>query len=738
MCHVADFAAIKSTEPVVAVQTTPPDSRTAMPPEDTSVDRRRRSNRRRWILPALLILIWLGVGGPLGSFQGQLATVAENDNAAFLPTTAESTRVNELQRGFVDAEIIPAIVVYERESGITPDDLAVAEDDIAEMGDLEGLTGAISPPIPSEDGQALQVIVPLNANLGEELSPLVTEIREIVANDDIDFVSVAGPGGIFADFGEAFGDIDGFLVVVTGIVVAFILVLVYRSPILPLVVLVGAALALGVSAAAVYGLVKADVITLNGQSQGILLILVFGASTDYALLLVSRFREELHRTDDKYVAIRAALRGAAAPIVASAITVILGVLCLLFSDLNSNRGLGPVAAIGIASSLLVQLTYLPAALTLLGRGAFWPRRPKKDDVEPGTSGIWSKVASLVGAHPRRVWLSTSILLLIAGAFVFQLRVGGASQTDIFLTEVDSVAGQEVLGEHFSAGAGSPAVIIGPEEDLEDLVAAAESVEAVDSAEVTTESPPGAPPGAPGGDPKVVDGLVQITAVLGVPADGDEGFQAIRDIRAAVGDVGDGDALVGGFPAINLDVQDTAERDLALIIPIVLLVVFVVLAVLLRALLVPLLLIATVVLSYLATLGIAELVFDHIFDWPPADPSVPLFGFVFLVALGIDYNIFLMTRVREEALKSGTRPGILAGLRVTGGVITSAGVVLAATFAALGVIPILFLAQIAFVVAFGVLLDTTLVRSLLVPALTHDIGRAIWWPSKLARADTSSN
>jgi len=713
-----------------------------MPREVTSVDHQTTSGarRRRWVLPAVLVLVWLAVGGPLGSFQGQLAGVAENDNAAFLPTTAESTKVIELQQSFAEAEIIPAIVVYERESGITPGDITAAEDDVEQIGELDGLVGDVSPPIPSEDGQALQLIVPLDADLGDELSTVVTDIRDIVADNDIEFVSVAGPGGIFADFGEAFGDIDGFLVIVTALVVAFILVLVYRSPVLPVLVLVGAALALGVSAAAVYGLVKADVLTLNGQSQGILLILVFGASTDYALLVVSRFREELHHSQDRYDAIHKALRGAVAPIVASAVTVILGVLCLLFSDLNSNRGLGPVAAIGIGSSLLVQLTYLPAVLALLGRGAFWPRKPRKDDATPGMHGIWSKVADLVRTHPRRVWIATSLLLLIAALFVLQLRVGGASQTDIFLSDVDSVAGQEALGRHFPDGAGSPAVIIGPEDDLDDLVAAAESVDAVDSVAVTTEPPPGAPSGAPGppdGEPKVVDGLVEINAVLGVTADGEVGYQAIRELRAVVGDVGDGSALVGGFTAINLDTQDTAERDLTLIIPIVLLVVFMVLALLLRAIVAPLLLIATVVLSYLATLGIAEVVFAHIFGWPPADPAVPLFGFVFLVALGIDYNIFLMTRVREESLKLRTRPGILAGLRVTGGVITSAGIVLAATFAALGVIPILFLAQIAFVVAFGVLLDTTVVRSLLVPALTYDIGRAIWWPSKLARTENSS-
>ncbi len=716
-----------------------PTYRDQLPREDEPAQHRPDASRRRGVLPAVLVFLWLAVGGPLGSFQGQLAGVAENDNAAFLPTTAESTKVNQLQPRFAEAAVIPAIVIYERASGITAQDISAAQDDVARISDLNGLVGAISPPIPSQDGQALQVIVPLDADLGDELSTVVTEIRDIVAGKDLDLVSVTGPGGIIADFGEAFGDIDGFLVIVTALVVAFILVLVYRSPVLPVVVLVGAGLALGASAAVVYGLVMADIITLNGQSQGILLILVFGASTDYALLLVSRFREELHHSQDKYSAMHKALRGATAPIVASALTVILGVLCLLFSDLNSNRGLGPVAAIGIASSLLVQLTYLPAALTLLGRGAFWPRRPNKDDMAPGAQGIWSKVADLVRVHPRRVWVASSLLLLVAASFVFQLRVGGAAQTDIFLTEVDSVTGQEALGRHFAAGAGSPAVIIGAASDVDDLVAAAESVDEVDTVTVTTEPPPGAPSGASGptdGEPKVVDGLVEINAVLGVSADGESGYQVIRELRDVLGEVGDGNALVGGFPAINLDTQDTAERDLTLIIPIVLLVVFVVLAVLLRAIVAPLLLIATVVLSYLATLGVAEVVFDHIFGWPPSDPAVPLFGFVFLVALGIDYNIFLMTRVREESGKRGTRPGILAGLRVTGGVITSAGVVLAATFAALGVIPLLFLAQIAFIVAFGVLLDTTVVRSLLVPALTYDIGRAIWWPSKLARGDTS--
>lgn len=347
--------------------------------------------RRRWLWPALLVLVWLAVGGPLGAFQGKLSGVQENDNAAFLPAGAESTRVMELQQRFAEQDVIPAVVVYERTSGLTPADESAVGADVAAFGALDGVLGGVSPPIPSQDGQALQVIVPIDANLGDGITDVVDEIR-VIAEDAGPDSFVTGPAGILGDFVVAFGSIDGLLVLVAAAVVAVILGLVYRSPLLPAIVLVAVGLALGTASAAVYALTSAGVITLNGQSQGILLVLVFGAATDYALLLIARCREELRRTESKYDAVRVALRATALPILASGGTVIVGVLCLLFSDLNSNRGLGPVAAIGIASSLLVQLTFLPAALALFGRVAFWPARPAygTDVEEHHASGAGSR------------------------------------------------------------------------------------------------------------------------------------------------------------------------------------------------------------------------------------------------------------------------------------------------------------------------------------------------------------
>jgi RND superfamily putative drug exporter len=499
-------------------------------------------------------------------------------------------------------------------------------------------------------------------------------------------------------------------------VVVVILIVVYRSPVLPLIVLLSAVFALGVASWVVYQLADNGTLTLNGQSQGILFILVFGAATDYALLLVSRFREILRDTQDRYTAIKAAWRATIAPITASAGTVILGLLCLLFSDLNSNQGLGPVAAIGIAGALLSAMTFLPAALALLGRAAFWPFRPTLGSAKPEHAGMWGRIARVVGARPRAIWIVTTLVLVVGAAFLPQLKASGTAQSDLFLSEVDSTTGQEVLSRHFPGGSGSPTVVIAEE---------AETRAVLDAVQV-----PGVSEAAPVG---TRDGLVMIQAVLDDPSDSEAALSTVERIRGAVHAVPGADAKVGGQSAIQLDTNQASEHDRTLIIPIVLVVIFLVLAVLLRALVAPLLLIATVVLSFASTMGVSALVFNHLLDFPGSDPAIPLFGFIFLVALGIDYNIFLMTRVREEALLTGTRTGTLHGLAVTGGVITSAGVVLAATFAALAVIPVLFLAQIAFIVAFGVLLDTIVVRSLLVPALTIDIGPKIWWPAKLSRA-----
>ncbi|SDD60540.1 MMPL family transporter [Glycomyces harbinensis] len=681
----------------------------------------RPVTRLRRLIPALLALAWLALGAFAGPYAGKLSEVASNDGSAFLPSSAESTEVNELRAAFDETDAVPAIIVAERDGGLDAADLDYLESASAALAALPFNAG---PPIPPQlsdgaDPEAAQMIVLIGA--GAEASDAVEEIRSVLEDgrpDGLD-VLVTGQAAFGADLGAAFGGVDGLLLLVAAAVVAVILALVYRSPLLPVLVLLSCGFALAAASAAVYVLADAGVIDLNGQSQGILSILVFGAATDYALLLVARFREELGAGADRFGAVRRALRATIEPIAASAGTVVLGVLCLLFSQLESNRGLGPVAAIGIGASFLAATTFLPAVLALFGRAAFWPRRT---GAERAGSRLWSGVAALVRRRPRAVWLTTAAGLVIAAAFMTQLKADGTTQTEVFLTDVDSVAGQEVLAEHFDAGSGAPAVIVADAGSLDAVLAAAE-VDGVAEASAKTDA---------SGRVVEADGLVEVEAVLEDAPDSDAAMATVERLREAVHAVDGANALVGGPTAIQLDTLTVSERDRTVIIPIVLAVILLVLMLLLRSILAPLLLTATVVLSFGATMGVSALVFNHLFGFPGADPTVVLFGFVFLVALGIDYNIFLMTRVREESARLGTRAGTLRGLVATGGVITSAGVVLAATFSALAVLPILFLAQIAFVVAFGVLLDTVIVRSLLVPALTFDIGKAVWWPSRLSR------
>jgi putative drug exporter of the RND superfamily len=492
----------------------------------------------------------------------------------------------------------------------------------------------------------------------------------------------------------------------------------------------------------VFGMAKAGWIQLNGQSQGILSILVIGAATDYALLYVARFREALTHTTNRTAAVLTAWKASFEPILASGATVIIALLCLLFSDLNSNKALGPVAAAGILCSLFAALTLLPALMALLGRAAFWPFRPKlapEDEREPelitgleGQKGLWRATGSLVSRRPRIVWVASVLLLLAASAGVLQLKANGVPQTDVILTASNAVDGQDALARHFDAGSGSPAVVVVDQGKAEEVLDAVKAADGVGEAYLLAQDsvPITGAPGAPSA-PDVRDGKVLINATLNSAADSLEAEEAVKSLREQV-KVVDPDALVGGVTATALDTNTTAQRDLVIIIPVVLVVILFILMLLLRSVVAPVLLVLSVVLSYAAAMGVSAFVFNNILGFPGADATVPLFGFVFLVALGVDYNIFLMSRVREESLKHGTRPGILRGLGVTGGVITSAGVVLAATFAALGVIPIMFLVQLAFIVAFGVLLDTVLVRSLLVPALAYDIGPRIWWPGKLGR------
>ena len=701
----------------------------------TSTDTRPpRTRRWRWFVPALLVIAWLALGGVGGPFAGKLAEVSENDNSTFLPASAEATQVNDLQPQFSGGQHIPAFIVAEHGDGISDADQQYLQGSLEQVRGIEGVD-QVSPPLPSpSDNQALQMIVSIDAETDPTAS--VSQVRAALEQSPAGLTTlVSGPAAQAADLAEAFSGVDGLLLLVAGGVVFVILVLVYRSPLLPVLVLLSAVFALGVACLAVYFLAASGAVTLNGQSQGILSILVVGAATDYALLLVSRFREELRRHRDKYAAVMRSWRSTLEPILASAGTVILGVLCLLFSDLNSNKSLGPVAAIGIAAALLASITFLPAVLALVGRATFWPFAPvytpqestELDEGQEGAgtrrTGLWERVSSWVGKAPRAIWIGTTAVLLIGTLGLPQLQASGTSQSEVFLNPVDSVAGEKVLAEHFPAGSGTPTTIIANADSSEQVVRAA------DVAGVNSVAPA---QNGPGGQPKVVDGQVQIDAVLSDSADSDEALQTVQRIRDSVHTVEGADAKVGGTTATQLDTQLTAQHDRSMIIPIVLAVTFVVLALLLRSLVAPVVLLATVVLSFAATMGVSALVFNHVFHMPGADPVVPLYGFVFLVALGIDYNIFLMTRVREEVRRSDNRTGVLRGLSVTGGVITSAGVVLAATFAALSVLPILFLGQLAFIVAFGVLLDTLIVRSLLVPALSLDIGKFMWWPARLGR------
>jgi RND superfamily putative drug exporter len=479
----------------------------------------------------------------------------------------------------------------------------------------------------------------------------------------------------------------------------------------------------------VYLLAKEEIITLNGQSQGILSVLVIGAATDYGLLLIARYREELHLVESRFTAMRKAIRGVFEPIVASGATVSVGLLVLLLSELDANRSLGPVGAIGVTVAVLTMLTLLPALLMIFGRWIFWPRIPHFDAKDEKLSGIWSKVATYVDKKTRRAGLITGILLLALAGYSTQLDATGLSQTETFVGKPDSVVGQEVLGKHFPAGEGNPSYIVGPAAKTQEMLKVITDTPGVGDAFPIPDGP--VVPGQPLPKPKIVNNQVLISATLENAADSAEAKETVIELRKNLDAVSE-DAFVGGFTAVNEDIAEANARDNRLIIPTVLVIIFFILVILLRSILAPFMLISTVVLSFAATLGACQLVFENIFNFPGSDTSFPLFAFVFLVALGIDYNIFLMTRVREESKKLGTRAGTLKALTVTGGVITSAGVVLAATFAVLGVLPLVFLAQLGFAVAFGVLLDTILVRSVLVPALTLGIGKKIWWPSKLAK------
>ena len=704
-----------------------------------------------WIA-IVAIIAWLGITSIAGPTFGKLSTVQENDNAAFLPDNAESTLASKVTVKFSDSsnDQIPTLLVFlgDVDPKNNPAKMAAIQKYLDGLGD-EILPESGKPmstyfvpgfPIqafPSEDGKAALVNIALSSDVAQdriEEKPALTLIVDFLREDlKKNFESqaltthVTGFGGIFADLFGAFGSIDSTLLTTTLLVVSLILIVVYRSPLLWILPLFTAVTALSLAGTIVYYLAKAGTIDLNGQSQGILSVLVLGAATDYALLLIARYREELHHHESRFESMRIALRGVVEPIIASGSTVIAGLLVLLLSQLSGNRGLGPVGAIGIASAMVTVLTLLPALLVVFGRWIFWPKVPKFDDVDEQLSGTWAKIGAAVEKNPKRIWISTAVILTIFAGFSFTLKADGLANTEAFTARTDSVIGLEELGKHFPSGEGSPVEIVIKENDLVAVTNALGGIANVAFVEPVVDGQK--IPGAPTPPIKVVEGKVLLNATLKVAPDSVEARNTIPTIREAVHKI-DNEILVGGGTAVQYDTDVASRADNRLIIPIVLLIIGLILGLLLRSIAAAALLLLTVVLSFMATLGVCQLVFEHVFGFAGADASFPLFAFIFLVALGIDYNIFLMTRVREEALKIGTRKGVIKGLTVTGGVITSAGIVLAATFAVLGVLPLVFLAELGFAVAFGVLLDTVIVRSLLVPALVHVIGPKIWWPSKL--------
>ena len=758
----------------------------------------------RILLPTAIIALWLAAAGVGGPYFGRISEVSEIDLVAFLPKSSESVEVTEKVREFNDDKVIPAIVVFEsKRERLTEQRIERLNNESELLEKVEGVAGDVSPAVISEDKMAAFVVVPIDTQ--DSIPESLDRVREDLNRADLagTHYKITGPAGFSGDLNKAFEGIDGVLLLTALAVVFVILIVVYRSVLLPVIVLMTSVFALSAAILIVWNLAKIDVIQLNGQVQGILFILVIGAATDYSLLYVARYREELYKYRNTWQATRVTLKNSMEPILASGGTVIVGLMCLLLSDLASNSALGPVGAIGIATAMLSALTFLPATLYVFGRTSFWPLRPKfskaaqAEHQQKLRRGVWSRVGNLVSNRPRQVWALTGLALLLSAFALPTLKANGVSQSELVLGASEARDGQAIVNKHFPDGSGSPAQIITKPEYINRMVGRLDDTKGVDGVNIVASGveagfkPLGESEGAikneirsevqaeldqqlseleaqmvelenaagpfvaeaareqalanipsveelvegaypfADAEPKVVNGDVLLQVTLADAPDSDQAKETIERIRGVAHSV-DADSAVGGTTAAQLDTNSASLKDRAIIIPTVLVAITAILMLLLRSVIAPLLLLLTTVLSFAAALGVAALLFNHVWGFPGADPSVVLYAFVFLVALGIDYNIFLMTRVREEALGHGTQKGIIKGLVVTGGVITSAGVVLAATFAALAVIPILFLFQLSFIVAFGVLLDTFIVRSLLVPALIRDIGSIVWWPSQLRK------
>lgn len=632
-----------------------------------------------------------------------------------LPSSAESAKVERLAQQFPGASRAPVLAVF------TDHGHQLDRADLAAVGKVADKLGSTvghdaSPPIPSKDGKAVLVTLPVKTNVSSDHNIEIIEALRHTARaatpDDLR-VQVTGGPAFGADIASSFDGANLLLLGVTVAIVALLLLLTYRSPVLWLVPLsvVGVAAELATSLDGTLG----DAFGLRFDS-GVVSVLVFGAGTNYALLLISRYREELRRNDDHRRALRRALRGTAPAILASNLTVVLALLTLVLAVVPSTSGLGVAAAVGLALAMLFSLLVLPAALAVCGRRLFWPFVPRPGDQGKTRGGMWSTVARTVTKRPAAV-VTASVLVLAGLASGLAGAQLGLSQTQQFRVSAESVRGFDTLTAHYPPGEAEPVTIIARTPKSGTVTTAAAQVDGVDRATKTGTS---------------TTGLTRVTAVLDAAPGTDASYDTVRELRAAVHAVPGAHAVVGGQVAHDLDVKNAAIRDLQLIVPVILALVFVILLVLLRALVATVILTAVNSLSALAAIGAGTWVGTHVFGFPALDVNVPLLAFLFLVALGIDYTIFLVTRAREETPQLGTAGGMTRAVGATGGVITSAGVVLAAVFAALGVLPLMTLAQLGLIVCIGILVDTLLVRTIAVPALFTLIGRRIWWPGRLAR------
>jgi RND superfamily putative drug exporter len=640
---------------------------------------------------------------------------ADTQSPVSVPANSEAARADATRPEFPRGDSVPAILVVTRPDGstLTPADLAAT--DAARTRVLAAGEVAGAPPVVvSEDGQAAVATIPLPADVsGFKLDEAVRSLRTAAADglpSDLRAELTGGPA-FGADIANSFSGANFTLLAVTAAVVALLLIITYRSPVLwlvPLLVIgfadrvgsvVGAAIATGVGT------------TPDGSTSGITSVLVFGAGTNYALLLISRYREELGRTADHRAALATAMRNAGPAIIASNATVVLALLTLLLASSPSTRSLGVQAASGLVVAAIFVLLVLPPALGLFGKRLFWPFVPKVGAEPLTTTGFWHRVADGVAKRPGRVAAVSIAALALLSTGLFSTPIG-LSQTEQFRVQAESVTGYETLAAHFPSGLTDPTRVVAATADDAAISQAITSTPGVVSANPTGQSP---------------SGLTQWSVVLDSAPGSDEAFDTVDALRASVHDV-DGDALVGGSDASARDARASAERDLRVVVPAILAVVLVVLYALLRAALAPLILVAVTVLSSLAALGLGGWVSVHVFGFPALDNTTPLFVFLFLVALGVDYTIFLVTRAREETSEHGTRDGIVRAVSATGAVITSAGIVLAAVFCVLGVLPLIVLTQIGIIVGLGILLDTFVVRTVIIPALFTLIGPRIWWPA----------